>query len=809
MSAFDKNKIFFALIHYILSEQHNVDWILKTSLVNFTGLNTTINNKKFKQNSVTDDIIEYIYQIKPYHVQFEQFIEKYSSKQDEVAVFPTEQNDVTFEIRFDAVTSEVDDMNGMSPLEYMNTHMANRLWYFKRNIFDEDDMKKYINDVLNCHFKGITVDGANFDIDKSGYDAFLYDEKLYDAPTLSNEYCLVDFTENLRYKYVKNFVKVGLETLQIPSETTVLTSNCQVTSDYNGEQTQITDFKVENNLLSLYRPIRQYEKISVVNTERNTRTGYIFVGHPFMESENFDDSNMRKFVSLDTNSFLIPDGNLGSKKVTVYIIKPNGSKKVALNYEKLGDNIVVYDELGENYCVQLVVIDYRRVYDKIYTWEDAYGQSNNVITLDGDKFLRPYYEAERPSELTAVYPINNLMIYTQSGKNFKALYNANWRNDQEKMPLTPSMSTKLAKDINLGDTTIEVNDITKLFKPYKTTTDEIIPGKILVNSEIIEFHDYVEVGKKGILRGIRRASNSSVLQEVHHKNDIVYAYNEQAATDCSPKSVYISTLFKNGMENKFTIPSAYIDDSKVVVYRKPNIKLLTDIKYGSEYFDIDSNNVKLPAENINVIDDDGNIIGKVKVNKVACDIHNVVIGFTNEGIAYHNIKDNEGDYIVFGTVLEDGTIVDDNEEVIGRESSNENIVCDNDNEIIGYVNEENIVYNMRNDVIGRALKEDMGYMYINDDKVYFKSIEVTSNATYRVRGFSIDKEYSKDNALIYSFTPQQLLKKEYKIVVNQAMDERVYNDEGDVPYEIKYKDAYVILNDEPKPYEVITIGNEQ
>ena len=57
MSAFDKNKIFFALIHYILSEQHNVDWILKTSLVNFTGLNTTINNKKFKQNSVTDDIV--------------------------------------------------------------------------------------------------------------------------------------------------------------------------------------------------------------------------------------------------------------------------------------------------------------------------------------------------------------------------------------------------------------------------------------------------------------------------------------------------------------------------------------------------------------------------------------------------------------------------------------------------------------------------------------------------------------------------------------------------------------------------------
>lgn len=700
MSAFDKNKIFFALIHYILSEQHNVDWILKTSLVNFTGLNTTINNKKFKQNSVTDDIVEYIYQIKPYHVQFEQFIEKYSSKQDEVIISPIEQNDITFEIRFDAVTSEVDDMNGMTPLEYMNTHMANRLWYFKRNIFDEDDMKKYINDVLNCHFKGITVDGANFDMDKSGYDAFLYDSRLYDAPTLSNEYCLVDYTENLKYKYVKNFVKVGLESLQLPSDDKILAGNCKVKSYYNGEETDIIDFTITNNLLSLYRPIRQYEKIIVINTVKNIRTGYVFVGHPFMESDKFEDSNMRKFVSVGTNTFDIPDGNLGSKKVTVYKIHPNGSKEVILNYEKSGDKIIIYDELKENYRIQLVVIDYRRVYDKIYTWEDAYGQSNNVITLDGNEFLRPYYEAERPSELNVIYPINNLMIYTQTGKTIKSLYNINWKNNQENLPLSQSMSTKLSKDLKIGDKTIEVDDISKLFKPYKTTTDEIIPGKILINSEIIEFHDYEENNKKGILKGIRRASNSSILWENHKKGDVVYAYNEQAATDCSPKSIYISTLFKEGMENKFIIPSSFIDETKIVVYKKPNIKLLTDIKFNSEYFDIDSDNIKLPSEN------------------------------------------------------------------------------------------------------------ELGYMFINDDKVFFKSIEPIVNG-YRIRDFYISREYKANDALIYSFNPVQLLNSEYKIVVNQAMDERVYNDEGDVPYEIKYKDAYVVLNDEPKPYEVITIGNEQ
>jgi hypothetical protein len=140
-------------------------------------------------------------------------------------------------------------------------------------------------------------------MDKSGYDAFLYDEKLYDAPTLSNEYCLVDYTENLRYKYTKQFVKVGLESLQLPTTEEVLTGNCKVKSYYNGEESDIIDFTITNNLISLYRPIRQYEKIIVTNTVRNIRTGYVFVGHPFMESDNFDDSNMRKFVSVDTNSF--------------------------------------------------------------------------------------------------------------------------------------------------------------------------------------------------------------------------------------------------------------------------------------------------------------------------------------------------------------------------------------------------------------------------------------------------------------------------------------------------------------------------
>lgn len=201
MSALDRNKIFFGLVHYILSEQKNVDWILKTSLVNFTGINSTVTDQKYEKKSLSDDIIDYIHQVKPYHVQFEQFIEKYSNKQDNCNILPQDDCNIEIDVRFDAVTNEVDEQN-LSDIQFMDTHAANRLWVCKHKDFNDDEMKSYIDDILNCHFKGIEVDGNEFDIDKFGYDTFLYDEKLYDAPTVSGDYYISDMTEKIGRAHV-------------------------------------------------------------------------------------------------------------------------------------------------------------------------------------------------------------------------------------------------------------------------------------------------------------------------------------------------------------------------------------------------------------------------------------------------------------------------------------------------------------------------------------------------------------------------------------------------------------------------------
>lgn len=71
MSALDKNKIFFGMVKYILSEQKNVDWVFKTSIMSYNGAKQTLSDTS--SNEVMNNLIDFIYEMKPYHVQFSEF----------------------------------------------------------------------------------------------------------------------------------------------------------------------------------------------------------------------------------------------------------------------------------------------------------------------------------------------------------------------------------------------------------------------------------------------------------------------------------------------------------------------------------------------------------------------------------------------------------------------------------------------------------------------------------------------------------------------------------------------------------------
>lgn len=604
MSALDKNKIFFGLIHYILSEQKNVNWILKTSLINFTGINSTISDKKYESKSLSNDIIDYIYQIKPYHVQFEQFIEKYSNKQDICNILPQDVNNIEMNVRFDSVTSDVDEYND-NYIEYMNTTSANRLWYIKHNELNEEELKKYINDVLNCHFKGITVNGGNFDIDRYGYDTFLYDDKLYDASTISNEYYIIDNFENIGYPYIKEYVDVGISTLKLNSERPI--SLLKVFR--NGIEEQFS-YNTETNVLSLKKAINLRDKILVENTADGIRNGFVYVGVSFSESNS--DTMFREFKNITDNKFYIPNNQYDTSKITVHIQYPNGTRIPTLNYEKVDNYIVIKDELKEHYRVIITVIDYAELYDKIYNYEDCYGQSNNLITLDGNEFLRPYYEKERPSELIVSYPISNLKIYTYINDKLKSLNDINYKLDNNQISISKNVITKLKQDLNIGDKIIIVDNIKKLKLPYKDNSGILIPGKIIINSEMIEFYDYDE--SENTLKSIRRGVNGSYIAEKHNKNSDVIGYDEKVEKQFNNNVAYNFQCY-DGSQTTYDIPEKYISDDRIKVWKRENIDLLSDINADSLYFIISNNNIDLPIlskKGVLYINDDKIFFNKIE-----------------------------------------------------------------------------------------------------------------------------------------------------------------------------------------------------
>lgn len=609
MSVLDKNKIFFGLIHYVFSEQNNVDWAFKTSLVNFTGINTSIDTKKTKKVDLTDSIIDYIYNVKPYHVQFEQYIEKYSSQQDDVDIDIIEQNNITVNMRFDAITSDIDDQNGMTDLEYMDTHMANRLYLTTTK--DQDIIKDY----LNCHFKGISVDSTVFNIDKSGYDAFLYDSNLYDAPTISNTYCLVDMYENrnvntdeeLRLKQT-NFVKVGTSSYQLNTNIPITKDDLIIKSIYNGKIEDIEDFSLENNIVTLFYETRAYEKIKFQYRNDLDNIFYeTYVSHPFTESN--DESDIRQFVDIYTNRFPLPKNYLQSGKLVVQISDTTGSIKPYTNYIIENGEVVLWvdDRIVENAKIILSIIDYSYIYDKIYNWEDVYGQSYNFTSvdryydnmgnfknLDGNNLLRPHYESERPSELVVSQPYTYLMIHQKNNSDKSTnIFNIDYKNTHFDVPL--ALNTVLKSDFKEGDKEIDVENGSILYLPYKKD-GEIIPGKIIINNEIIAFYDYKpEPDGSYKLKQIRRGFGGSFIKENHYKGDIVYVYVDKSENYHKVNNTSLSYEYKQNDENKFIIPMEFNNDEKIEVWKKPVIKLLTDITYSSEYFEINSNNIKLPS----------------------------------------------------------------------------------------------------------------------------------------------------------------------------------------------------------------------
>ena len=603
----DRNNIFFNIIHYVLSEQFNVNWILKTSFINFTGLSSEVNYSKFQKPSLVNEILEYLTHVKPFHTKFDQFIEKYTSKNDtvnvqgdrrttpdgEIIVIPNlvEFFDVTHQVRFDNVSGDPDieaynEINSSaSMLDYYNTTSANRLYAYKTKDLE------LIKELLKCGFKGLTLEGGDFLIDAYGYDAVPYDSALYDAPTITNSYCIVDYNEPNYEHFNKEFIGVGINLLKTNYAGLLNRSKLKITSEYNGKTSEITDYNIINDTINIFYGIRLYEKVIITVTEDDNSTySYIFVGIDFFEEHS--ESGNKEFSQYGNIAFAIPPVPYGLKSLEVYLENKAGSKYRITNYTRVDNNIVLDNIVDEFSRINITVVDYEYIYDKIYSYEDVYASGNNLMILDGEGFLRPHWEKNHPSELNISRVLNNIFIkkFDENNKLIEQNF-IDYRNINTYADFNAAEQTILTKELNIGDTEIFVKNSQIFQQPSKNSDDVIEPGILLIEDEIIEFYEV----NGNTLSKIKRACRGSTFKQSYPIDTPVYDFNTHNTIIKELPCKYIAYRADPSKLN-YRIPGDILSNSIITVTKKERINMLTDLSPDSTFVDFDKPAITNPGK---------------------------------------------------------------------------------------------------------------------------------------------------------------------------------------------------------------------
>lgn len=460
MSALDKNKIFFGMVKYILSEQNNVDWVFKTSILGYNGAKQSLTDSS--SNEIMNNMIKFIYEIKPYHTQFAEFQSGYEPVPEDINVDIDEQFDFANLIRFDNVSSYpsnefmkeyTESMDTKVPMDnkWLNTTLIERYCYLQslKDVYLPVSQrtglpdKKEMKSITRSDFKGTVLKGGEFISDVFGYDMLLYDTDQYDSPTIIYDYLIKDMTEPMdnllvRFtydptlnKWVRNYIPF------IPSEdftydkSIISTGQKSFSFSYVGELEKsdiqcilykkntdsfiiITDFSMSYAgvyQLEFFMDILDGDTLYIKLLDSSTVVNkvYVYNAMAFFEQDSYNIK--RKVVPLEeVISVEEPEPNIVSKRLLIVKQTVDGYRAPFLNYTKSNGKINAYG-LQDGEHLMLSAYDYQYLYDFIIKGStDIYGRSNNTILYSGSGLLRPHFEAERPCDLCVSHGSESIII---------------------------------------------------------------------------------------------------------------------------------------------------------------------------------------------------------------------------------------------------------------------------------------------------------------------------------------------------------------------------------------------------------------
>ena len=78
----ERNELFFAMINTVFVQHENVDWVFKTSFLSMNGLREKLGQSPVAQKDHTQSMVDYITEVKPYHVKVREIIRSLSPDVD-------------------------------------------------------------------------------------------------------------------------------------------------------------------------------------------------------------------------------------------------------------------------------------------------------------------------------------------------------------------------------------------------------------------------------------------------------------------------------------------------------------------------------------------------------------------------------------------------------------------------------------------------------------------------------------------------------------------------------------------------------
>lgn len=572
MSAQDKNKIFFGLVHYIFSEQSNVDWIFKTSIINYTGAKQTIGGGE-GSTSELKDIINFIYDMKPYHTQFSEFLQTMEIESETVNVSIEEEVDFNQRIRFDNVWSSPDKelqqivIDGKTPPHFWyETTMANRL--YAGGLRDLDELKIE----LRADFKGKIINGGSSSDDKIGYDILMYDDDQYDSPSIIYDYCIRDFNEDFSkedtavdFSYKKEFPIVGTTNFVFESDEGVDKSNlsCTIYRKISGKTLPLTDFSIVksgNYQFSMFQPLNEDDKliIRVLNASRKVQHAFVYVGSTFVIQ---DSEKIRRKIIPMTEEITVnePESNIASNRLLVVKQLQGGSRVPFLNYTKQNGMVIAQGFKDKEHII-LSTFDYQYIYDMTLDYSDPNARSNNTVIYTGDNFLRPEYNEDRPEDLCVAHFSENTTFYFSDNTK----YTLDFKDENTHNSVSKAYHHKIT-GITVGSAGFVVAFSVDDIKDYPKDK----PFIVQVGEELIKVCKI----SGNVLGNLIRGYNGTPLHtDVIRGSDIaigedVYVVPDIGSSSFEPVNKTISYQVDSHTEQKYGCPFGTTENDKIEVYR--------------------------------------------------------------------------------------------------------------------------------------------------------------------------------------------------------------------------------------------------